>query len=128
MYLFTPQPLQEELVATSKEVMEASQQVQELREAVQSAQDLTKETQGIADVEEAVGVVPNSMNTAVLVDLEQDAAAKLSDDDSLTLPPSLDMLTGSINMLVPEKIPDQQLQDSHKLQDSNQQLQSQELF
>lgn len=108
--------------------MKASKEVQELREALAQKEKLkAKAEQDAAGVEEVVGVVPNSVSTAVLVNIDHDGVAASHDEESLTVPPSLDILMGSVDVLVPENLPSQH-ENTHKLQDPAQQSQSQELF
>lgn len=120
-----PQPLQEELVATSERVVEASKEVQELREALALAQEKLKQDE--TGLEKAVGVAPSSVSTVILVNVDHDLITTSCDEESLTVPTSLDILSGSVNMLVPERLCSQH-ENTHKLQDPAQQSQSQELF
>lgn len=75
-------------------------------------------------LEKAVGVVSSSVSTALLVDVDHDIITMSHDQE--TLPPSVDILTGEVDILIPEKLSAQQ--NKHQTTDLDQQSQSQELF
>lgn len=121
------------MAATSREVEKAHKEVEELRKAVALAQQEASQepsqepSQEKTGLEDTAGIVPSSMSNTLLINIDHDVVATA--EESLTVPPSLDILTGGMDMLVPERLSNQH-ETAHKLQHPSQQsqAQSQELF
>lgn len=128
------QPLEAELNETSEQVRKAGKEVAELQEAVLLAEAETSESEDA--LIEPVGAVSNVVSTDMLINFNtspippSDQSHDQSHDpscNSIINPSSLDMLTEGAEILMPEKLDNTPLTNSHNQEPPSQYL-SQELF